>query len=117
MTVLRDSWFYDNIDEIMDGWMILADKGYVGAHKETECIAAVLKTNMKERKEYSKKYWHQFNVARADVERVFAHFFHNKFTQLSKWPGKSQKTFIKFSANVICCVILYNLVKQHFPVI
>ncbi len=27
ITVLKESWFYQNLNEIMDGWMILADKG------------------------------------------------------------------------------------------
>jgi len=91
----------------MDGWMILADKGYIGAQHDVNCIAAVLRKNMKGRKLFSKHYWHQFNAARADVERSFGDFFHNKFTQLSRWPGKSKKTFIDFSANVICCVMCF----------
>ncbi len=65
----------------------------------------------KVRKDYSKKYWRELNVARSEVERSFADFFHDKFTQLGKWPGKSKKTFIDFSANVICGIILYNLFK------
>ncbi len=113
ITVLRESWFYQNLDQIMDGWLILGDKGYVGAHKEVKCIAAVLKKNMDERNAYSKDYWYKFNVARSDVERIFGDFFHNKFAQLSKWPGKSEKTFIHFSANVTACIIMYNVLKTH----
>eukprot|EP01084_Bolivina_argentea_P139430 245281_1 len=61
ITVLRESWFYQNIDIIMDGWMILGDKGYLGAQKETKCIAAVLRKNMEERNNYSRQYWYNFN--------------------------------------------------------
>ncbi len=111
ITVLRESWFYQELDEIMDGWMILSDKGYVGAHKEVNCVAAVLRKNMAERKSYSKNFWYQFNIARSDVERSFGDFFHNKFTQLGKWPNKSKQTFLDFSANVTCAVILYNIIK------
>ena len=110
--VLRESWFGSELDEIMDGWIILADKGYIGY--KSKCVAPVLRLNMKERKCYSKKYWYEFNVARSDVERVFGDFFHNKFTQLGKWKGKSATTFTEFSANVICCIIFYNSVKMHF---
>ena len=114
LTVLREAWFYNHIDEIMDGWIILADKGYVGVEKETSCIAAVLKKKSKGRSKLSKDYWYKMNVARSDVERIFAHFFHNKFAQLGRWPGKSKTTFLDFSANVTCCIILYNMVKLHF---
>lgn len=110
--ILRESWFGSQLDEVMDGWIILADKGYIGY--KSKCIAPVLRMNMKERKAYSKNYWYKLNVARSDVERIFADFFHNKFTQLGKWKGKSETTFTEFSANVICCLILYNSVKMHF---
>ena len=113
--VLRESWFYQNLNELMDGWIILADKGYVGVHKDgINCIAAVLRDNMKARKKFSKQYWQSVNIARSDVERIFGDFFYNKFTQLGQWPGKSKKTFTDFSANVICAVILYNIIKKHF---
>lgn len=110
--VLRESWFGSQLDEVMDGWIVLADKGYIGFR--SKCLAPVLRTNMKERQAYPKKYWYKLNVARSDVERTFADFFHNKFTQLGKWPGKSATTFIEFSANVICGIILYNSIKIHF---
>ena len=110
--ILRESWFGMELDEIMDGWIILADKGYIGF--EGKCVAAVLRSNMKERKAYSREYWYNFNVARSDVERIFGDFFHNKFKQLGKWTGKSVTTFTEFSANVICCIIFYNSVKMNF---
>ena len=113
VTVLREAWFYSELDEIMDGWIILADKGYTGCDHEVNCIAAVLKENMDNRKLLSKKYWRSMNVARGECERVFGDFFHNKFTQLSHWPGKSKQTFIDFSANVISCIILYNVMKVN----
>ena len=110
--VLRESWFGMELDDIMDGWIILADKGYIGF--EGKCVAAVLRSNMKERKAYSREYWYNFNVARSDVERIFGDFFHNKFQQLGKWKGKSTTTFTEFSANVICCIIFYNSMKMNF---
>ena len=115
ITTLRESWFYQYLNELMNGWIILADKGYIGVHKDgINCIAAVLRMNMKGRKHFSKEYWKALNIARSDVERIFGDFFHNKFTQLGKWPGKSAKTFTEFSANVICAIILYNSVKKNF---
>lgn len=115
ITVLRESWFYKQLDEILDGWVILADKGYVGVYNDgVKCIAAVLKDNMEGRKHFSGKFWHKVNIARSDSERIFGDFFHNKFSQLGKWSGKSRQTYLEFSANVICCVILYNAVKFEF---
>lgn len=112
LTILRESWFGHELDEVMDGWIILADKGYIGI--KSKCVAPVLRMNMRERGSYSKKYWYKFNVARSDVERIFGDFFHNKFKQLGAWQGKSVTTFTEFSANVICCIILYNSVKMQF---
>ena len=112
LTVLREAWFFENLDELMDGWVILADKGYVGHQKK--CIAAILKRKMKQRNKYSKHYWEEISVARSEVERVFGDFFSNKFTQLGRWQGKSKDTFIEFAANVISCVVLYNSIKLKF---
>jgi len=115
MTVLRESWFYKYLDEIMDGWVILADKGYIGVRKDgVNCIAAVLRRNMKGRKAFSDEFWHKMSVARSESERIFSHFFWNKFKQLRTWSGKSKDTFIEFGANLTCCVILYNSVKIEF---
>ena len=115
ITVLREAWFYQHLNELMSGWIILADKGYVGVQKDgINCIAAVLRKDMKARKQFSKDYWKKLNIARSDVERIFGDFFYNKFTQLGHWPGKSKSTFLEFSANVICCIILYNTVKMKF---
>ena len=115
ITVLRESWFYQYLDEIMDGWIILADKGYLGVrHDGIKSIAAVLRRNMKGRKAFSDKFWYKMSVARSEVERVFSHFFWNKFKQLGNWPGISKNTFIEFGANLTCCVILYNSVKIEF---
>ena len=65
--VLKQSWFYPVIDQMTNGWVILADKGYVGVQKDVDCIAMVLKRNMAERDRYSKSYWRHFNVARAGL--------------------------------------------------
>ena len=56
VTVLLEAWFYSELVEIMDGWIILADKRCTGCDNEVNCIAGVLKENMKERKLLSKKY-------------------------------------------------------------
>ena len=121
ITVLRESWFYQYLDEIMDGWVILADKGYLGARKDgVKCIAAVLRKNMKGRDSFSDDFWYKMSIARSESERIFSHFFWNKFKQLRSWSGKSKDTFIEFGANLTCCVILYNSIKiefQHSPII
>ena len=114
ITVLRDAWFYNEIEELMGRWIILADKGYQGVQHETSNIAFVLKINDKNRKRFSDRFWKQINAARADVERVFAHFFYNKFTQLGAWKGKSGETFQDWALNVICCIIVYNTLKINF---
>ena len=111
VTVLREAWFYNNIEEIMGEWIILADKGYQGVQHETSSMAVVLKRNQKNRNKYSKRFWKEINSARADSERIFSHFFYNKFTQLGNWKGKSKQTFEDWALNVICCVILYNVLK------
>ena len=98
----------------MNNWLCLADKGYVGVQNECKSIAVSLKKGKKShRKKFSKKYWYNFNVARSQVERLFAHVFSNQFTQLSRWPGKSRETFIEFCSNVICAIIVYNMHKKH----
>ena len=109
LTVLRESDFFRNIDEILDGWIVMADKGYVGAKNDQ--IAAAMRKNDDRKDWYSKEFWKMFNGARVDSERVFAHFFYNKFTQLSRWPGKGSNSFIDWAKNVICCIILYNYTK------
>ena len=98
----------------LDHRLVLADKGYVGVQNECKSIAVALKKGRKsQRKKFSKQYWYNFNSARSQVERVFAHMFSNKFTQLSRWPGKSRDTFLEFCSNVICSIILYNVLKKH----
>ena len=109
MRIFRESEFWRNIDDVLDGWIVMADKGYVGSkHKG---VAAAMKDDDARKDWYSKEFWKIFNGARADVERVFAHFFYNKFTQLSKWPGKGPKSFLDWAKNVTCCIILYNCMK------
>ena len=88
-------------------------RGYIGIQKECDCIATVLRRNMKERKRYPRRYWYEFNAARGQVEASFADLFHSKFRFISRWTGKSKTTFIDFSANLLCCVILYNLIKRN----
>ena len=109
VTVLRESKFFRNIDQILNGWIVMADKGYVGA--KNVHVAAAMKNSDGRKDWYSKEFWKIFNGARVDSERVFAHFFYNKFTQLSKWPGKGTNAFVDWAKNVLCCIVLYNYTK------
>lgn len=114
LTALRDSWFYNTLDEIMNDWLCLCDKGYTGSQNELKCMAVALKKGKKSMRHlFSKKYWKDFNTCRNSVEHLFAHVFSNKFTQLGHWPGKSRETFIEFCANVICSIIVYNVLKKN----
>ena len=112
ITILRESSFFQNVEQQLDGWLVLADKGYIGI--ESELIAPAHKRESKKRKEfnrtnkYCKTFWKSFNDARNDSERQFSHFFYNKFSLLGNWPGKSKKTFNEWARSVICCLILYN---------
>lgn len=108
--VLRESEFYQNLDEIMDGWYILADKGYIGVDVKS-VVPAMDKKKMKQRKRWPKLFWKQFNDARNDSERTFSHFFYNKFSTLGNWQGKSQNTFVEWSSCVVCCIIMWNYLK------
>ncbi len=66
---------------------------------------------MKSRKNWSPHFWSEFQVARSDSERIFAHFFVNYFVQLSNWPGKGEKSFKKWALNVTSAIIIYNECK------
>eukprot|EP01083_Nonionella_stella_P198470 728656_1 len=107
-TILKESAFYYNLNELLDGWLVLADKAYAN---ET-LIAAGLKRNNSHRKSFSKSFWKCFNTARGDSEQSFAHFFVNKFTILAHWPGKAHDTFTDWALNVTCCIIIYNYFKK-----
>ena len=109
ITILRESDFFRNIDETLDGWIVMADKGYVGIGSNN--VAATMKKTDPRKEWYSKEFWKIFNSARGDSERVFAHFFYNKFSQLSKWPGKGKNAFTNWAKNVTCCIVLYNFLK------
>ena len=108
ITVLRESLWFQNIEKLAHGWIILADKGYIGT--EIRNIAATLKDDHS-KNIYPDSFWKIFNVARSDSERVFAHFFANKFCQLGNWNGKGNKTFDDWALNVTCCIIVYNILK------
>ena len=118
--VLREAWFFPQLDEIMKGpgGIILADKGYIGIQRDTadhtgvNCIAASYKMNRKGRKNCSNQFWFNMAAARGVVETTFAKFFFNKFPQLCRWPGKAEKTFNEWAANVTCCIIIYNKFKR-----
>ena len=109
--ILRESEFFRNIDHILNGWIVMADKAYIGI--DSKNIAAAMRKTDKRKDWYSKEFWKIFNGARGDSERVFAHFFYNKFTQLSKWPGKASDAFVNWAKNVTCCIVLYNYLKLH----
>ena len=87
----------------------MADKGYVGTKNSD--IAASMKTDSNQKDWHSNEFWKMFNVARDDSEKVFAHFFYKKFTQLSKWPREGSNSFIDWAKNVTCCITLYNYAK------
>ena len=117
ITILRESDFFQNVDERLEGWLVLADKGYIGI--ETDLIAPAHKRESKKRKEFnkntknSKTFWKEFNDARNDSERQFAQFFYNKFKILGDWPGKSKTTFNEWARCVVCCIVLYNSVRMQ----
>lgn len=109
ITILRESAWFQNLNEVMNGWIIMADKGYLGAKSNN--IAAAFRRGMSARDEYSPQFWQKFNIARGDSERVFAHFFYNKFSQLGDWRGIGKRSFDDWALNVTCCIILYNIMK------
>lgn len=111
--VLRESSFFQHIDEMLNGWIVLADKGYIGI--ETHLIAPVItkksKKNKRRRSQWSETFWKEFNDARNDSERAFGQFFYNKFPLLGNWQGKAANTFSDWARSVVCCVIFYNSVR------
>jgi len=109
LTILRESWWYQKLFESIDGWIILADKGYEGVDYPN--IAPALRRTTKRRKLWPKSFWNNMNGARSDSERVFAHFFVNKFKQLANWHGKGPNAFRNWALNVTCGVIIYNELK------
>ena len=115
ITILRESTFFQNVEEMLNGWTVLADKGYIGI--ETDLIAPAHKRQSKKRKDFNqtakncKTFWKAFNDARNDSERQFAQFFYNKFPLLGNWPGKSKNTFNEWARSVVCCIVLYNSMR------
>ena len=57
--ILRESDFFRNIDAILDGWIVMADKGYVGIGNEN--VAATMRKNDPRREWYSNQFWKVFN--------------------------------------------------------
>ena len=113
ITVLRDSDFMQNVEEILNGWYVLADNGYAGIQKQSSLIVPAPKLSSKKRKIYPPSFWKAFRDARNDSERIFGHVFYNKFPLLGDWPGKSKNTFVEWASSVVCCIILYNYFKIH----
>ena len=113
--VLRESQFFQNIEEKLNGSIVLADKGYIGS-KTNLIIPALNKKSRKKRvnrmNNMSDSFWKAFNDARNDSERAFGQFFYNKFPLLGNWQGKSKSTFNEWARSVVCCIILYNYVRR-----
>ena len=109
ITILRESSWFQNLEELTNGWIVMADKGYIG--HDASNIAACLRSNMSGREKYSPQFWEQLKIARSDSERVFAQFFFNKFYQLANWKGKGVNSFKDWALNVTCCIIIYNELK------
>ena len=109
LDVLRESAWFQNLEQLADGWIIMCDKGYVGV--EALNVAATARMNMGVRKQYSPHFWRELQLARGDSERIFSHFFVNKFKQLSNWSGKGPKSFRDWALNVTCGIIVYNELK------
>ncbi len=107
--MLYESSFYYHLYEILNGWICVADKGYVNE----QLIAAGLKRNDKRKKFFSKTFWKNFNTARNDSEHVFAYFFVNKFGLLANWKGKAHDTWCDWALNVTCAIIIYNYFKKQ----
>lgn len=114
ITILRESEFYQNVEEILNGWYVLTDNGYQGIERDTNnLIISAPKPTDKRRNLLPQSFWKAFRDARNDVERKFAHVFYNKFALLGNWPGKSKNTFNEWASSVICCIIMYNYFKLH----
>ena len=114
ITVLRESEFIQNVEEILNGWFILADNGYAGIQKDTNgLIIPAPKLDSKKRKILSNAFWKAFRDARNDSERIFGHVFYNKFPLLGNWTGKSKHTFVEWASSLVCCIIVYNYFKIH----
>ena len=113
ITVLRDSAFIQNVDEVLNGWFTLADSGYIGIEHDTNLIIPAPKLNSDKRKLCSQLFWRAFKDARNDSERIFAHVFYNKFPLLGNWPGKGENAFKEWCSSVLCCIILYNYFKVY----
>ena len=110
ITILRESKWFNSLELIANGWIIMADPGYLGS--QTDNIAATMKyTSKKKRNQWSPEFWKELQLARADAERVFAHFFVNKFPQLANWKGKGPNAFKDWALNVTCGIIVYNELK------
>lgn len=111
LTMLRESSWFQNLILLTDGWIIMADKGYEGVNFPT--IAPTFKKSNKRKKQWPREFWWKLQSARGDSERVFAHFFVNKYKQLSNWHGKGSNAFKKWALNMTCAIIIYNHLKLH----
>ena len=83
VAVLRQSTWFQDLEELTEGGVIMADKGYVGAGSAS--IAAQQKKGSKKRNKFSPAFWSEMCKARSDCERIFSHMFVNKWPQLSMY--------------------------------
>ena len=113
ITILRESKWFNSLELNANGWIIMADPGYLGT--KTDNIAATIKySSKKKRNQWSPEFWKELQLARADAERVFAHFFVNKFPQLANWHGKGKNAFTDWALNVTCAIIMFNELKLRY---
>ena len=89
--VLRESTWFQELEQLTHGGIIMADKGYVGI--ESSCIAAQQKKGMKMRSKFPSSFWSEMSKARSTCERVFSHIFVNKWPQLSMFFASEDKLF------------------------
>lgn len=109
VTVLRDSWWYRDMENLIGDWLIIGDTGY----KNEPGIAANVKGVDRRKAKFSSSFWKEFNNARAKSQHAFAHFFVNKFPLLSQWRATGENSFELWAMTLICGVILYNHVKRE----
>ena len=81
ITILRESTWFQELQDLTHGGIIMADKGYVGIG--SSCIAVQQKKGTKKRKMFPSAFWSEMSRARSTCERIFSHVFVNKWPQLS----------------------------------
>ena len=83
ISILRESTWFQDLQQLTHGGIIMADKGYVGIG--SSCIAVQQKKGSKKRKLFPSAFWSELSKARSTCERIFSHVFVNKWPQLSMY--------------------------------